>query len=41
MSNDEYLVHISEIPMDTEKQDIIEYFKQHGIEGVNVTILKP
>lgn len=40
MSQDDYLVHISELPLDTEKHDITEYFKQQGIENVNVSIVK-
>lgn len=40
MSDSEYLVHISELPLDTEKADIENYFKQHGIENVNITIIK-
>ena len=40
MSQYDYLVHISELPFDTEKQDIVDFFKQHGVEGINVSILK-
>lgn len=41
MSQEDYLVHISELPADVEKQDLVEYFKNHGVEGVNVSVLKP
>lgn len=41
MSQDDYLVHISELPQDTEKEDLINYFKQNGIEGATVSIIKP
>lgn len=41
MSADEYLVHISELPTDVEKADLEEFFKDHGIEGINITVLKP
>ena len=40
MSSEEYLVHISDLPSDITKIDIEEYFKQKGIEGVNVKIVK-
>jgi hypothetical protein len=39
-SDDEYLVHISELSADVEKEDIIEYFKQNGIDSVNISVLK-
>jgi hypothetical protein len=37
---DDYLVHISELPTDVEKNDLVEYFKQHGIEGITISVLK-
>lgn len=40
MSQDEFLVHISELSSDTEKEDLMEFFKDNGIEGVNVSIIK-
>lgn len=40
MSQEDYLVHVSELPLDTEKQDLIDYFKENGVEGVNVSIIK-
>lgn len=40
MSQEDYLVHISELTPDTEKNDITDYFKKNGIEGVNVQIIK-
>ncbi|CAI2360803.1 unnamed protein product [Moneuplotes crassus] len=41
MSQEDYLVHISELPTDVEKQDLEEFFKNNGIEGVSVSVLKP
>lgn len=40
MSQEEYSVHISELTQDTEKQDIVDFFKNNGIEGVAVSIIK-
>ena len=40
MSQDDYLVHISELPLDVEKADLEGFFKEHGIEGINVSVLK-
>ena len=41
MSQEDYIVHISELTQDIEKQDIIDFFKTNGIDGVNVQIIKP
>ena len=39
-SDDAYLVHISELSADVEKEDITEFFKQNGIDNVVITVLK-
>jgi len=41
MSQDDYIVHISELTGDVEKNDLEEFFKAKGIDGVTVTVLKP
>ena len=41
MSTDDYLVHISELPADVEKQDIIDFFKKFDIDNVDVQVIKP
>jgi hypothetical protein len=40
MSQDDYLVHISELPADVEKQDIIDFFRKYSIENVDVQVIK-
>jgi hypothetical protein len=40
MSQEDYLVHISELPADVEKEDLTNFFKNHGIEGIKVSVLK-
>jgi polyadenylate-binding protein len=40
MSLDDYLVHLSDLPTDVEKQEIIDFFKENGLEGVTVNVLK-
>lgn len=41
MSTEEYLVHLSDLTLDVEKNDIIDYFKEHGIEGITISVIKP
>lgn len=40
MSQDDYLVHISELPSDVEKTDIEDFFKANGIEGITISVIK-
>lgn len=40
MSEENYLVHISELPSDVEKQDIIDFFKKYSIENIDVQVIK-
>ena len=40
MSTDEYLVHMADLPSDLTKEELIEFFRGHGIEGANVTVMK-